>query len=70
MVSYLFKCSSKLSSLAISKPEKSSLESQPLLNANRILKNLEKGGYAKITCTQTTNIKGRPTKVYELNFHI
>ena len=39
-------------------------------NANRILKNLEKSGYAKITCTQTTNIKGRPTKVYELNFHI
>ena len=39
-------------------------------NANRILKNLEKGGYAKITCTQTSNIKGRPTKVYELNFHI
>ena len=39
-------------------------------NANRILKNLEKSGYAKITCTQTTNTKGRPTKVYELNFHI
>lgn len=39
-------------------------------NANRILKNLEKGGYAKITCTQTTNTKGRPTKVYELNFNI
>lgn len=39
-------------------------------NANRILKNLEKGGYAKITCTQTSNVKGRPTKVYELNFHI
>lgn len=39
-------------------------------NANRILKNLEKGGYAKITCTQTKNAKGRPTKVYELNFNI
>ena len=39
-------------------------------NAYRLLKNLEKGGYAKITCTQTSNIKGRPTKVYELNFHI
>lgn len=39
-------------------------------NANRILKNLEKGGYAKITCTQTTNTKGRPIKVYELNFNI
>lgn len=39
-------------------------------NANRILKNLEKSGYAKITSTQTTNTKGRPTKVYELNFHI
>lgn len=39
-------------------------------NANRILKNLEKGGYAKITCTQTTKVKGRPTKVYELNFDI
>ena len=28
-------------------------------NANRILKNLEKSGYAKITSTQTTNTKGR-----------
>ena len=37
-------------------------------NANRILSNLEKGNYSKIAYTQTTNSKGRPAKVYELNF--
>ena len=37
-------------------------------NANRILQNLQKGGYASVTCTKTSNSKGRPTKVYEFNF--
>lgn len=37
-------------------------------NANRILLGLEHGGYAKPVYTQTTNSKGRPTKVYELDF--
>lgn len=39
-------------------------------NANRILLNLEKGGYAKQAYTQTTNSKGRPIKVYELDFKL
>lgn len=38
-------------------------------NANRILQNLLKGGYAHIAYTRTSNSKGRPTKVYELNLH-
>ena len=37
-------------------------------NANRILQNLLKGGYANVAYTRTQNSKGRPTKVYELNF--
>lgn len=37
-------------------------------NANRILSNLEKGGCAKIVYSQTNSTKGRPVKVYELNF--
>lgn len=37
-------------------------------NANRILSNLEKGGCAKIIYSQTSSTKGRPVKVYELNF--
>ncbi len=37
-------------------------------NANRILQNLEKGKCARIAYTKTTNSKGRPVKVYELNF--
>lgn len=39
-------------------------------NANRILQNLEKSGFAKIAYTQTNNSKGRPTKVYELDFKL
>lgn len=35
-------------------------------NANRILSNLEKSGYARIVYAQNTNSKGRPVKVYEL----
>ena len=38
-------------------------------NANRILQNLQKGGCASVVYTRTSNSKGRPTKVYELNFH-
>lgn len=37
-------------------------------NANRILSGLEKGGYAKIIYSQTSSSKGRPVKVYELDF--
>ena len=37
-------------------------------NANRILSNLEKGGYAQIVYTQTNNGNGRPGKVYEIDF--
>lgn len=37
-------------------------------NANRILNNLEKGGAAVIVYTQSVTSKGRPVKVYELNF--
>ena len=37
-------------------------------NANRILSNLEKGGCARIIYSQTSSTKGRPVKVYELNF--
>ena len=37
-------------------------------NANRILSNLEKGGCAKIIYSQASSTKGRPVKVYELNF--
>ena len=37
-------------------------------NANRILQNLQKGGCASVVYTRTSNSKGRPTKVYELNF--
>lgn len=37
-------------------------------NANRILSNLEKGGCAQIVYSQTSSTKGRPVKVYELNF--
>ena len=37
-------------------------------NAHRILSNLEKGGFAKIVYSQTSSTKGRPVKVYELNF--
>ncbi len=39
-------------------------------NANRILLNLENGNCARIAYTQTTNSKGRPTKVYELQFKL
>ena len=38
-------------------------------NANRIIQNLENGGVAKLAYTQTTNAKGRPVKVYELDFN-
>ena len=31
-------------------------------NANRILKNLEKGGYAKITCTKLAILRGDQQK--------
>lgn len=37
-------------------------------NAQRILTNLEKGGAATLAYTHSTNSKGRPVKVYELNF--
>lgn len=37
-------------------------------NANRILQNLQKGGCAHIAYTQTSHSKGRPVKVYELDF--
>lgn len=37
-------------------------------NANRILKNLVNGGVAVIAFTQSSTTKGRPVKVYELNF--
>lgn len=39
-------------------------------NANRILLNLENGNFAKLAYTQTSNSKGRPAKVYELNFKL
>ena len=38
-------------------------------NANRIIQNLENGGVARLAYTQTTNAKGRPVKVYELDFN-
>ena len=37
-------------------------------NANRIFQNLQEGGYAHLAYTQTSNSKGRPVKVYELDF--
>ncbi len=37
-------------------------------NANRILSRLEQSGYAKIIYSQTDGTKGRPVKVYELDF--
>lgn len=37
-------------------------------NANRILRNLESGGAATIAYTRSTASKGRPVKVYRLNF--
>lgn len=39
-------------------------------NANRILSSLAEGGFAEIIYSQTTNSKGRPVKVYELDFSI
>lgn len=36
-------------------------------NANRILSNLEKGGFARVVYSQASNSKGRPVKVYELD---
>ena len=36
-------------------------------NANRILQKLVSGGYAKVLLEKTTNTKGRPTKIYELD---
>ena len=36
-------------------------------NANRILQKLVTGGYAKVILEKTTNTKGRPTKIYELD---
>ena len=36
-------------------------------NANRILQKLVSGGYAKVLLEKTTNTKGRPTKMYELD---
>jgi predicted ArsR family transcriptional regulator len=38
-------------------------------NANRILTNLCNGGVATLVYTQTTHSRGRPVKVYELNFN-
>lgn len=38
-------------------------------NANRILTNLKNGGVATPVYTQTTNSRGRPVQVYDLNFN-
>ncbi|MEG0774200.1 hypothetical protein [Clostridium sp.] len=37
-------------------------------NANRILSNLEKSGFASILYNKSSNSKGRPIKVYEIDF--
>lgn len=39
-------------------------------NANRILTNLTSGGFAHIAYSQTSNSKGRPVKVYELDLDV
>ncbi len=38
-------------------------------NANRILKNLNEAGYAKIVTTSPLTKRGRPSRVYQIRFH-
>ena len=37
--------------------------------ANRILKNLNEAGYAKIVTTSPLTKRGRPSRVYQIRFH-
>ncbi|WP_308552592.1 hypothetical protein [uncultured Peptoniphilus sp.] len=37
-------------------------------NANRILQNLVQSGYATLTSEKSNNTKGRPIRIYEINF--